>query len=422
MDGGKKSVSVQTALIPVFYKNFHCLAQKCRDNCCVQRWHIFFDKKDYLRLRRLEAPAELRERLAKNVRRLRGEISNDEWYARFDFGENGDRCPFLDQEGLCSLQRACGHEVLPDVCKTYPRRIVYSPAAREYSLSPSCEGVLEQLWKLPEGVEFVEEPLPKSEQRTMKIVQGENLAQYYALIRRVMIHILRNRALTLTERMLYLGITVQRLQKEDWTGFDPDSWGNQTIALMDSDMIKGTLAKITGNRTMYITQNLNVLLEIVKTEKQEDWIGEVFEALEVVEKVALVPDESGEGTQKVHLMDFSLDSYEEALAEFEGAFSGQGYFFENLMVAAALYLDFPSVASREKLWKSYVSLCNLYSFYRFVSVLGCKGGMTKERLFHMIVMASRVILHNRGLFQRFQTELFRHDSSTLAHMAILLNG
>ena len=90
------------------------------------------------------------------------------------------------------------------------------------------------------------------------------------------------------------------------------------------------------------------------------------------------------------------------------------------MVASALYLGFPGLDSKEALWKSYVSLCNMYSFYRFVSVSGCKDEATKERLFHMIVMASRDTLHNRGRFNGFQEQLFKHDSSTLAHMAILL--
>ena len=117
---------------------------------------------------------------------------------------------------------------------------------------------------------------------------------------------------------------------------------------------------------------------------------------------------------------FSREAYADALGKFQSAFSGHEYFFENLMVASALFLFFPKLDSKEELWKSYVSLCNLYSFYRFVSVLGCKNDTTRERLFHMIVMSSRDMLHNRGRFNGFQEQLFQNNSSTLAHMAILL--
>ena len=92
------------------------------------------------------------------------------------------------------------------------------------------------------------------------------------------------------------------------------------------------------------------------------------------------------------------------------------------MVAAALYMNFPHLSEKDALWKSYMALCSLYSFYRFVSVLGCKEEATKERLIHILALSSRAILHNGARFNGFQEELFQHDSSTLAHMAILLSG
>lgn len=356
------------------------------------------------------------------MRRIRGDTDGGSRYGQFDLKGNGGRCPFVSPEGLCTIQQACGHEALVDVCRTYPRHTIYSPAGKEYVLSPSCEGVLEELWNLPQGVGFTEEPLPKTEYLTVETPPEENLMGHYAAVHRTMLDILQNRALSVTERMLYLGITVQRLQKEDWTAFDPEKWRQQTISLMASGGIKETLEKITGNRVMYIMQNLKVLGVIAKV-KREPWMEEIFKALDVRQNMEAIPDEDGKEDGKEHLlMDFSPKRYQQALAEYESAFSDREYFFENLMVAAALYMGFPFLLSPEDLWKGYVSLCNLYSFYRFTTILGCKGQATKERLFHFIVMASRITLHNRTDFQGFQEEMFRRDSSSLAHMAILLKG
>ena len=412
-------LSIRSALIPVFYQTFRCLAQDCWDSCCVG-WDIYFDKKDYLRLRRLDAPGDLQERLERGVRRIRGEENvGGKKYGRFDVKGNSDACPFLDQDGLCAIQKACGHEVLPFVCKTYPRFTSYSIAAKEYSLSPSCEGVLQQLWQLPDGIEFIEDPLPKTEQRHITIPRGESLALYFAPVRSLFIDILQNRALSLTERMLYLGITVQRLQKEDLAGFDPDRWADQAASMADAGMIREMAADIVGNRNMYLLQNLNVLGRIAM--KERNWPAEISAVLEARQETETVSKGDDGMNAKIQFKTvFSAKAYEDALAQFQAAFSGYEYFFENLMVASALYMQFPDLSSRELLWKSYVSLCNLYSLFRFVSVLGCKGNATKERLFHMIVMASRSTLHNRDLFQGFQEDLFEHDSSTLAHMAILL--
>lgn len=414
----KIKLPIHSALIPVYYQNFHCLAQACRDSCCVN-WSITFDKKDYLRLRRLDAPPALKERLEQGVRR-RKKISHDgTLYGEFDLKSNSGRCPFLDDDSLCAIQRACGHDALPRVCTTYPRNIHYTPAAREYTLSPSCEGVLQQLWDLPEGVEFVEDPLPKAEQRNMNITPGENLMLCYAPLRGLFIDILQNRELSLTERMLCLGMTVQRLQREDWDSFDPDSWVEQAVLLAAPDTIREVTADTVGNLDMYLMQNFSVLDAIAATEK--NWSGDIYKALEITQKITVTRKENGGPNEGAKLtINYSRTAYMDALAQFQSAFSDCEYFFENLMVASALYLGFPNLGSKEELWKSYVSLCNLYSFYRFVSVLGCKDKTTKEQLFHMIVMSSRATLHNRERFNGFQEQLFKHDSSTLAHMAILL--
>lgn len=396
---------IRSALIPVFYKNFRCLAQDCRDSCC-EGWKITFDKKDYLRLRRLDAPEDLRERLEKSVRRKRELVNGVPSYGEFDLWSNEGRCPFLNGDGLCSIQLACGGEALPEVCRIYPRNIRYTTAAREYTLSTSCEGVLQQLWDLPEGVEFIEDPLPKAEQKIASVEKGENLNRYFPPLRAMCIDILQERSLPLEERMLYLGITLQRLLEEDWESLDADEWTGRAAF----PAAAGSL-ELPGNRGMYLAQNLEALK--AASARRQGWTAGIYAALEFEEEGT--PD----GECRVS---YSPGAYDEALEEFEAAFGERAYFFENVMVAVALYLGFPWLGSRENLWKSYVSLCSLYSFFRFVSVLGCKGEAVKERLFHMIVMASRSTLHNQNRLRGFQEELFQHESSTLAHMAILLRG
>lgn len=117
--------------------------------------------------------------------------------------------------------------------------------------------MLQLLWDLPEGVGFVEDPLPKSEWHTVTIPQGENLLPYFAPVREAFVDILQNRAMSLTERMLCLGVMVQRLQKEDRANFDLDGWERQVALLTGSDAF--TKLDIPGNRNMYLGQNLSIL-------------------------------------------------------------------------------------------------------------------------------------------------------------------
>ena len=98
------------------------------------------------------------------------------------------------------------------------------------------------------------------------------------------------------------------------------------------------------------------------------------------------------------------------------------YFFENLMVSLAFHLHFPNLDSPEQLWKSYVNLCNLYSFYRFTAVCACRKEVSRTRLTHVLVQISRALLHNNIRQASLREELFKNDSATLAHMAILVGG
>ncbi len=413
MDEERIKLPIHSKLIPNFYQNFYCLAQDCRDTCCIN-WRITFDKKDYLRLRRLDAPDELKARLDQGVRRERSGNHKGAFYGKFDLDANNGRCPFLEPNGLCAIQMACGHEALPTVCTSYPRKINYSPVAKEYTLSLSCEGVLQQLWDLPDGVEFVEDPLSKAEYRNTHTVPGKSLNVFFEPIRARCIDILQDRTLPLTERLLYLGMELQKLQREDWKSFDPDTWQGQAARSARAEMMQ-----IPGNRNMYLMQNLKTLQAIGKT--AENWPAAVQEALGVRQSItfATLEDEAAGQSPKLTTQ-YSPEAYEKALERFQAAFVDREYFFENLMVALALYLDFPQLTGKEDLWKSYVALCNLYSFYHFVSVLGCGEEATKEQLFHYIVMSSRATLHSRERFNGFQDELFQNESSSLAHMAILL--
>ena len=64
-------------------------------------------------------------------------------------------CPFIDEDGYCSLQRACGEEVLPIVCRMYPRSVKLGEE-NEISCSLSCEKTVELIISNTEKLKFEE--------------------------------------------------------------------------------------------------------------------------------------------------------------------------------------------------------------------------------------------------------------------------
>lgn len=121
---------------------------------------------------------------------------------------------------------------------------------------------------------------------------------------------------------------------------------------------------------------------------------------------------------------FSTIPWAAAKMRFEENFGDREYFMENIMTALLFHLHFPELHTAEAIWKSFVNFCNLYSFYRFMSVVSCREGSPADRdtLFQHIVFASRALLHNGKRQRSLRDEIFEHDSTTLAHMAVLLSA
>ena len=400
-------------LRPAYYDRFQCLAGACRFSCC-KGWNITFNKKDYLALKRQEGSDELTANLTRNVRRIRQGPNAERFYGEFDM--SGGTCPLLREDGLCSLQLEKGHGALPEVCRVFPRTQAYSDSGYlERRLTPACEAVLELLWDLPDGVDFVADPLPKSKIRTLVMGTSGPLRLHFQELRSACIDLLQDRRRPLAQRILLMGLALKELADGEE---DVDGWLARTRTLADDPETDRRLQLPDQQKTlsMFLTNNIRVMLASQSPNRELSTVlKEVLDGLGAVLTF--------EGGQAVN---FSLPNgpYLAARARFEEDFQDRAYFMENLMVSLFFNLQVPDPVDREKLWKSYVDFCNLYSFFRFMAVASCREGAAgdKAELFRMIVCASRGLMHNTPQKTKLRDEFFQNDSATLAHMAILLCG
>ncbi|MCI8762416.1 MAG: YkgJ family cysteine cluster protein [Oscillospiraceae bacterium] len=400
-------------LRPAYYDRFQCLAGACRFSCC-KGWNITFNKKDYLALKRQEGSDELTANLKQNVRRIRQGPNAERFYGEFDM--SGGTCPLLREDGLCSLQLEKGHGALPEVCRVFPRTQAYSDSGYlERRLTPACEAVLELLWDLPDGVDFVADPLPKSKIRTLVMGTSGPLRLHFQELRSACIDLLQDRRRPLAQRILLMGLALKELADGEE---DVDGWLARTRTLADDPETDRRLQLPDQQKTlsMFLTNNIRVMLASQSPNRELSTVlKEVLDGLGAVLTF--------EGGQAVN---FSLPNgpYMAARARFEEDFQDRAYFMENLMVSLFFNLQVPDPVDREKLWKSYVDFCNLYSFFRFMAVASCREGAAgdKAELFRMMVCASRGLMHNTPQKTKLRDEFFQNHSATLAHMAILLCG
>ena len=110
---------------PKYYGEFRCIADRCEHSCCIG-WEIDIDE---------ETLARYKESNDGYGAVIAGSISMDET-PHFKLCD-GDRCPHLDENGLCRVILNMGEDSLCHICREHPRFYNYTNVA-EVGLGISC--------------------------------------------------------------------------------------------------------------------------------------------------------------------------------------------------------------------------------------------------------------------------------------------
>ncbi len=110
---------------PEYYKKFICIADKCEHSCCIG-WEIDIDDDTLERYKALECGYG---------KSIADSISFD-GAPHFKLCER-DRCPHLDERGLCRIILEVGEDYLCGICREHPRFYNYTDVA-EVGLGMSC--------------------------------------------------------------------------------------------------------------------------------------------------------------------------------------------------------------------------------------------------------------------------------------------
>ena len=111
---------------PNYYRKFKCIAGKCKHSCCIG-WEIDIDEDTMALYNSLDG--ELAEKIRENID---GEVPH------FILKE-GERCPFLNQGGLCDIICEFGDGALCDICYLHPRFSNFYEDFTETGLGLCCE-------------------------------------------------------------------------------------------------------------------------------------------------------------------------------------------------------------------------------------------------------------------------------------------
>ena len=412
----------RSILQPEYMSRFKCIGGACEDSCCMGSWSIFVDKKTYLKYRECKDP-EVGPVLDKIVKRYRGKDVSDQQYARFRLRRDG-RCVFLTGDGLCHLQKKLGYEGLCDTCAVYPRLYKMADGKIERCATTSCPEVVRLVLSNPEGIAFetIEEGpdtgriparVQSIDSRSTKFAAKP--AKFFWDIRMTCLSVLQNRAYTIGQRLILLGMLCSWLEEHDKSGRVEEIPAvlDKFNALAEDCSAKPGLDTLQNNFLIQmrlakeLTDN-RLSMELVASATYIDCVKETLAGL------GLFVDANPDDVLKAYME--NRDTYVAAyLKEKE-------YVLENFLVNEFFMRMMPFGAG-DTVWDSYMFLCVQYGMVKLHlnGMSGCRKGLTDEAVFRLIQSFSKVVLHNTKFIPSMIRRLKDNDFDTLAWMTILVN-
>lgn len=260
----------QSIIFPAYCADFACIGSACEYTCCAG-WDITIDKKTYQKYRAIKDP-DFAENLPKRTRRMRKKDNSDYLYAEFVMG-TPKRCPYLDEEGLCSIQRQFGEDYLSLTCRSYPRKsFELVKNLREYSLAMSCPEAIRKALYNTETMTFIQVPWAerprqlKTEGLQFHGITGigqKAVGPYVWDVRSACITIMQARRYSVAERIFMIGMMLKALAEDDSIQHKevPNILARYLVLSM-GDSFAGTMESFTQNDGARLELEKNLLMSL----------------------------------------------------------------------------------------------------------------------------------------------------------------
>ena len=113
---------------PEYYKDFTCIADKCRHSCCIG-WEIDIDP---------ETAKKYGSLVGRYSESIKNSITASGDTTSFRLTKS-QRCPHLDENGLCKIITELGQGFLCEICREHPRFYNKTSIGLEVGIGMACE-------------------------------------------------------------------------------------------------------------------------------------------------------------------------------------------------------------------------------------------------------------------------------------------
>lgn len=161
-------------IYPDYYKDFLCIADKCKHNCCIG-WEIDINPESLKVYQNITG--DFGKKLKENI--------SLEGTPHFILTED-ERCPFLNCRNLCDIYTNSGEKSLCQICRDHPRFYNRLEDRLEAGLGLCCEEAARLI---------ITNPVP------FKLIGEEENPQGLILLRKRVFETLQNRSYSISQRI-----------------------------------------------------------------------------------------------------------------------------------------------------------------------------------------------------------------------------
>jgi lysine-N-methylase len=404
-------------LVPKYMKEFQCIGTACEDSCCIG-WRVNIDEPTFKKYTKVR-DEQLTPLFDKHVTRNRSNPSAGN-YAKIRMGAGG-LCPFLNEEKLCNVQLKLGADHLSNTCAQYPRINNEVNGEMERSATTSCPEIARLVLLNPNGIEF-EQQEEEAETRIFpakninsESVQNINRAQRYFWDLRIMtINLLQNRTYRLHDRLIILGMFLQRVH-----GCIDRNEVHQIPKVIEEYTIivnQGVLREELDKIPVQIAVQLELAKEIldqrfphgVNSQRYMNHIAQFLFGLAYTKESTVE-----EVTARY------MEGYEKYYAPF---MNEHEYMLENYLVNYVYKNMFPF--SEKDVHDSFVMLVIHFAMIKLllIGISRHHKGLNEEHVVDLVQSFSRTVEHSNAYLTKVHNALKDSELTSMAYMAILIKN
>lgn len=408
-------MSEERVLQPVYMNQFRCIGSECEDTCCGG-WQITIDKKTYKEYKKV-SDRDFQKKLRVSTVRIK-ESNHANAYAAMKLNEKNE-CNFLTEDKLCGIQQELGERSLCHTCSVYPRMVNKLDETFERSGAVSCPEVARLALLNKNGIDFeynnaaITTKLYSADLQTTSY-KSNSVEHNFWNIRHFIIETLQNRNFPLWERLLFVGLTIQKLQRNQYS--DASDITN-LMSSMNNLIHSGNASRVFSEVPEKLDIQYKILQLIAEARKNEGIHHQKFNDYynQFLAGIKYSPENDSSD---------NLRNYKEALKGFRKIESDYEFILENYLVNHVFSTLFP-VSKDNNYLREFGFLILHYSLIR-IHLIGIHAHydqtFNKDVVISFIQSFSRNIGHNKSYLNKIYSFLEENELNNLAVYTILLKN